>query len=556
MRAVASTLLAATALAALPAAPAAAGPRVVATAGSQRINAVRLSSGGTGRALLWWTTAGPSGSRGFIAARTSSGGLGPAVELLHGERITDVPFAFAARSGDVVLAQTTAPDYSSADLLGIRREHGADAFSEPFGILHSRYYNGVSAAANARGDLAVLVKDRNRMTQLLTAGPDGRLSAPQPLGDEAPRGEPRVALDPAGRIVVVYGSHAEAVVRRGRIGGRLGAPHILEHLRTWPTFSAAIDDHGTATVAFSRFGRYHRGRRTAVSAVAARAPAGRPFGPVVELEQHTDGADPVVAAAGTATAVAWERSYPVGGLRIVLGHGASAFGRVRSVGARPLHLGSRLSSAPYAPLLAVDAAGDVLLAYAYGTLSTHATIRLAGSGRFEPPAVVSSLGHGGTPAVAFAADRTPLVAFSDRSAVYLGDPATGAPVNLRPPSVTMTPLDPFELDRDLRVTTQVECTQTCWIFARSRITTGPGPGARQVRSGGRLVGQTLRAGERLTLTFDAKPAAQAALDASGHAKAVVTVTVANASGASRTAREVVEFGCKRVTSACPPAPGG
>ena len=221
-------------------------------------------------------------------------------------------------------------------------------------------------------------------------------------------------------------------------------------------------------------------------------------------------------------------------------------------------LGARYAS-PYSPSIAVDDAGDVLLAYAYGLQSTHATLLPAGTDHFLAPTVLSSLGHGGTPTAAFAANRDPLVAFADRSGVFLADALRGTPVNLRAPQANADPLDPAELRDHTRVTARVGCSSTCVVSVGWRITTG-GRGidgtAPTVISRHGMSGEILRAGERRSFTFDAKPSAADSLLGSGRAKASVSITVANASGVSRTIRQRVEFGCVRTTTSCPRTAGG
>ena len=257
MRAIAKLLPAVLAALIAATAPASAAPIELFSGGSQRVNAVHLTTGAGGRALLTWRTGGPDGNRAFVRARSATGTLEPAQQLFAGQNVTDLPFALAGQNGDVVLGQVYSPDYSSNALLVVRGDAG-ESFGPPVELLRSRSYGGVSAAGNARGDVAVLVNDRTRGTVLLTAGPDGAFSAPQPLGDVRPLGEPRVAMDAHGRYVIAYGSQNQALVRRGRIGGALGAPHVLERIRGYSIFSVAIDERGTATVAYARFGVYRR----------------------------------------------------------------------------------------------------------------------------------------------------------------------------------------------------------------------------------------------------------------------------------------------------------
>jgi D-serine deaminase-like pyridoxal phosphate-dependent protein len=75
-----------------------------------------------------------------------------------------------------------------------------------------------------------------------------RTSTPGGLADTA-----AVGLVRDGALVVAYHDGvSRAVVRRGAVGGALGAPQALAQVRNRPDFSAAIDDAGTATVAFGR----------------------------------------------------------------------------------------------------------------------------------------------------------------------------------------------------------------------------------------------------------------------------------------------------------------
>ena len=543
------------------ASPAGAAPLVLAPPGSGAGYSVRLSTGPDGRALVSWSGRGLGG---FVAERTPSGRLLPVEHVLPGSRVFDPPFVFPDGSGAALIVNAGQANYSpGADLFDLRRPPGADVFGAPASILHARYLSTVTAASDARGDIAVIARDNTNATVLLTARAGGPFGKPVSLTTGRPRGFPSVGVGAGGRMVVVYGFDKHVVVRRGTIGSPLGPARAIGPLSGFPEFSAALDDRGTATIAFMRFGPYRRPSQRSgpyvpnVAVVAARARTGQPFGALQAFERGADGGPLALAASGSTTAIAWGRGYPVGGIRVAVTNDSGGFGHPQSAGAAPIRSGRRgITSTPYGARLAVDAAGDVLLGYSYGTRSTQTAERLAGTPRFAPPIVVSSLGHGGNPAVAVLPDRTPVVAFTDNDAVYLGDPAADSPVSLVAPRVTMTPLDPAELRRTLTVSTRVQCSQTCYLTARARITTGlPRNGeVRQVRSGSSVRGRVLRGGETVTLTFTSKPTAKAALDASGHAKAAVSVTVANASGATTTTSDRIEFGCREVTADCPRAP--
>jgi len=111
-------------------------------------------------------------------------------------------------------------------------------------------------------------------------------------------------------------------VRRGAVGGALGAPQALAQVRNRPDFSAAIDGAGTATVAFGRsLGR------DGIGVAVARAPSGAPFGAPVTLDRGPNAQVPQVAAAGSTTAVTWLSLTARERVRVVIARDAGRFGQ-------------------------------------------------------------------------------------------------------------------------------------------------------------------------------------------------------------------------------------
>jgi hypothetical protein len=145
-----------------------------------------------------------------------------------------------------------------------------------------------------------------------------RTSTPGGLADTA-----AVGLVRDGALVVAYHDGvSRAVVRRGAVGGALGAPQALAQVRNRPDFSAAIDDAGTATVAFGRsLGR------DGIGVAVARARPGSAFGVPVTLDRGPNAQVPQVAAAGSTTAVTWLSLTARERVRVVIARDAGRFGR-------------------------------------------------------------------------------------------------------------------------------------------------------------------------------------------------------------------------------------
>ena len=192
--------------------------------------------------------------------------------------------------------------------------------------------------------------------------------------------------------------------------------------------------------------------------------------------------------------------------------------------------------------LAVDARGDVLAAYPYGPFSSvHVALLRAGQRAFGAPRVVSSLGHGGYPQVALTTRRRPLVAWRGGDGSVLATTRiAGARVRLDPPRPALSQIDADELGSRGMVTTWLRCSKTCAFSTIARITTGRGRGQVITR---RWVGErVLRSNRALKLRFQVKAGGAEAFTRTGRAQVKVIVTAANASGAARTVRRVLELG--------------
>jgi len=398
----------------------------------------------------------------------------------------------------------------------------------------------VSAAANARGDLAAVVSTGPRHAVLVTAPAGGAFGPPQDINPGGLADTAAVGLGPDGALVVAYyDGVSRALVRRGAIGAALGAPQALAQVRNRPDFSAAIDDAGTATVAFGRsLGR------DGIGVAVARARSGAPFGAPVTLDRGPNAQVPQVAAAGSTTAVTWLSLTARERVRVVMARDAGRFGRPQTPATGRFELrgeAGRVPSEAGVPTVAVDRAGDVLLAYPYGPFNAvHETLLRAGSKRFVAPRILSALGHGGVPAAALTDDRRPIVAWADGEGVFAAT-GLGRPVFTRAPDVTLSRPSVAELRRTGAVTVTARCAPRCEIVANARLTTGRGgPGlviSRQARPP-----QVIAANAPLRLRFALTPAGRTALQATGRAQVKVIVTAANVSGAARTARQAFDVG--------------
>jgi hypothetical protein len=160
------------------------------------------------------------------------------------------------------------------------------------------------------------VQSLSAQARFATRTPDRAFSAPQVVGgpdtgalalDRAPDGHAVLALDrqlPASSNAV-----PEAAVRVP--GGALGPPQPLAGAQFIPTPfgpAAAIDDRGTATVAWASGAQPAGLPVTPAGVFAARGDAGAAFGPPQQLTADARTANqqhPVTAATGTRALVAW-----------------------------------------------------------------------------------------------------------------------------------------------------------------------------------------------------------------------------------------------------------
>jgi hypothetical protein len=445
----------------------------------------------------------------------------------------------------VLAAQGTRPSLPS-DLVQALRPAGAAAFGAPAVVGSGSFAEVLSAGIDARGDVAAVVTTGPRHAALVTAPAGGAFGAPQDVSADGGFAETAaVGVGPDGRLVVAYHDGvSRALVRAGAIGAPLGAPQLLARTRNRPDFGVAVDAAGTATVAFSRT---LPGNRIAMAMAVARARAGAGFGPVTTLDRGPNAQRPQVAAAGSTTAVAWESLTTSDRVRVAVARGAGAFARAQAPAAPPVRLrgeAGRFPSEAGTPRIAVDAAGDVLLAYQYGPFgAVHATVRRAASARFGAPRVMSALGHGGPAAAALLDDGRPVVAFADGDRAFAATRLAGTRVDRTPPGLTLTPLSVTDLRRSGTATTTARCSRPCVIQALGRLTTGRGaPGRGQVIARRFRRPQVLAANTPLPIGVALTPAGRAALAATGRAQAHITVTVANPSGAARTARVAFDIG--------------
>jgi hypothetical protein len=304
-------------------------------------------------------------------------------------------------------------------ILALRRAPGAKRFAIST-LAQAAIVEVIDAAADPRGDIAVLVRVGLRRVVLLTAARGGAFSEPRTI----PRAHEAAVGVGGGRLVVASYDRTGVSVRAGSVRGTLATPQRLSSvLPPDGDVRAAVDAAGVATVAFVRRVPSDPLHRTAL--MAARAREGERFAAAAVVgrggppEMGAGLADIEIAAAGTTTALTWvpnDRSdlNPAGRLGIAVARAAGDFGPAAHPSAPALDS----YDGPRAPALAVGAAGDVVLAYAYAG-AVHATAWPAAGLGFAPPQVVSTRGHGGAPAVAVLADGSPLVAFHDARGAIL-----------------------------------------------------------------------------------------------------------------------------------------
>jgi hypothetical protein len=452
-----------------------------------------------------------------------------------------------APDGAAVVLADDRSDAGVEKLVVFRRAPGAASFGVT--TLAQASGIGIRAATDGRGDIAVLVSRAHAAGVLLTAVAGNAFAAPRPVPNDIPTDA--VAIGGDGQVVIAgYDRRRRGVyASRGTAGGSLGAPHLLATPRAAPQqVVAAIDDAGTATVAFDDA----RNRDSAL--VALRARPATPFGSAAVIGR---GERLVAAAAGTTTALAWQPSAPASfdglhaydaKLRVAIARGSGRFARAQAPSAPAVG-----EDTPSRPTLAVDRAGDVLLVYAYGLLegnAVHATLRSARRARFGPPHVISTPGtgnllpeglQGAEPVAALLSERRPLVAYADaHGAIAAATRLSGPRPDLTAPRATVTPQRhaTAALQATNAVNVNVRCSETCIMRATATLhtahtTTLYEPGAT-----------VLPRGRTLTKRFWFDPAKHAGR-IGRHARLRVTIHAENASGASSDTTRQIMVGAER-----------
>lgn len=509
--------------AAIGAAPAvAAGTRALAPGGTMLGGEVRVAAGPDGRALV----TGSNHRRGTpIIERGADGRWRVAKTITPREVYPE--FAAWGPGGALTVIAYDQRRGRDRRILALRRAPGAKRFTSST-IARSRLVLVGGAAASPNGDIAAIVIVDLTREVLLTATRGGAFGPPRAVPDALAVGVG------GGRVVVASIGRRGPIVRTGTIRGPLGRPQLIVSERPqWTALQAAVDGAGVATVAFVREVPTDPLHRTALVAARARpdgrfgepAVVGRGGGP----EGGAGFADVALAAAGTTTALAWQPNdaselNPGGRLGVAVARADGAF-------APPTHPSAPALEGhadPFAPALAVGAAGDVVLAYLYGS-AVHATHWPAAGTGFGPPTVVSTLGHGGAPAVAMLADGSPLVAFYDARGAVFATPRLDGP---RPDpavpeaQVEFAPGSAARLRAANAVAVRIGCSVDC--VARVRATLLTKRGITIVYDG---PGKVLREGATLTRSFRFDPA-KGARRAGGGARVTATVTVESVSGVS------------------------
>ena len=414
----------------------------------------------------------------------------------------------------------------------VRRPAGAARFEAPVPIaLGGAIYSNWHTASDGRGDIAFVsdVKGPDTVvrTILVTAVGGGQLGMPQELPE--PTETTSVAVG-GGRVLVAYADRRGRVhARSGTIGAPLGAPQLLA-TRSAGEPGVALDDHGNATVAFDQRGRTNFDH----ALMAARARAGERFGtPTVQGRVTAEfGFSAHGSAAGATTALIWQRpSSDDSRVHVAIARGAGRFGRAATLPASSY-------DQSYRPVAAVSPAGDVLLAYAYRfDGAVHATIRRAGASHIGPLHVISELGEGGAPSVAWLSDGRPLIVYHSRQGGLLATTHVAGPApDLTPPRVDAILRSDArnQLRAGNRITVTFRCSEPCMLNTRASLHAHDG---RTVADG--VSRRLLRRDATFTERFVFDPDGRAGRAVRG-ARVRVTVDAQNASGASREAvREIV-----------------
>ena len=236
-----------------------------------------------------------------------------------------------------------------------------------------------------------------------------------------------------------------------------------------------------------------------------------------------------LAAAGSTTALAFDPNGADGRLGVAIARGGGPLRAGAAPDGRP---SATFVLQPFSPSVAVDRAGDVLLAYTLGFNgdAVHATERRAGSARFTSPRVLSTLGHGGVAVAALLSDRTPARRLGRRSRRRaLHDPPRRPAPRPQPAASTVTLL-PAPRRGCARRNTRGRPHPLLGGLPRDR-----SRDAAHADAAGSIVGageRILRAGVSVVKRFEFDPAARAGRARDGSILRV-TIDVENASGASR-----------------------
>jgi hypothetical protein len=187
----------------------------------------------------------------------------------------------------------------------------------------------------------------------------------------------------------------------------------------------------------------------------------------------------------------------------------------------------------------VSPAGDVLLAYAYRfDGAVHATIRRAGSSRLGPLHVISALGEGGAPSVAWLSDGRPLIVYHSRRGGLLASTHVAGPApDLTPPRVdaVLRADARNQLRASNRITVTFRCSEPCMLSTRASLHAHDG---RTVADG--VSRRLLPRNATFTERFAFDPDGRAGRAGRG-ARVRVTVDAQNASGAFREAVREIEL---------------
>ncbi len=485
-----------------------------------------VAAGPEGRALMAWNS--DLGLR--FAERTPDDRFTEPATIAPPK--TYPAFVSSGPGGSATVLAYDESGIAPSGVVQVSRPAGATAFSAPAPFAAAGTLRVVSAASNARGDSALLVKPFPGNLVLLTALRGGPFGQPQEVPSSSETAA--VAVGGDGRVVVAYydfGSAKGVSAQLGAVGAPLG-PATRLSTSIFSDVGVALDDEGNATVAFVRSDE--RGRSRGAELVARRAgPDGR-FGPARVVAR---GNPPIMgagfasfklAAAGSTTALAFDPNGEDGRLGVAIARGSGRFEAAQ----RPTAANIRdFVRQPFHPVVAVDRAGDVLLAYntGFNGNAVYATERRAGRDRFSSPRVISSLGFGGIPAPALLSDRTRLIAWDyDGDVFYATRLTSGRRPDLSPPQASVTLLRGTETRLRARNTAgvRIRCSEACLVTGRATLRTSTG---RTIRGAGRTI---LNAGVTIIKRFAFDPAARAGR-ARGGSILRVTIDVENASGASR-----------------------